>query len=158
MKCLRDFCDNLRWAEYGNGGSCMCQEHTEEVLRGERKAPPLRRNLDYQSTMRKTFLISDLNELKQVESSEAQQNDMGVMTTELEIKEPVQQKEISVTSPYRQVPFEDEYETATTYGDPGYNPIKPEGAGWRLISSVMKNPDRGYYATTYWYWERKRRP
>lgn len=61
-KCMRDYCSELRWMNYdGKGGeSVLCKEHTEEVLRGEAKAPPLRRNIDYQSVGRKTFLVTEL--------------------------------------------------------------------------------------------------
>lgn len=55
--CMREFC-GLPRAE----GSVLCEDHTGEVLRGEAKAPPLRCNIDYQSTMRKTFLVMDLPE------------------------------------------------------------------------------------------------
>lgn len=43
----------------GGGETVLCEAHLEEVLRGEAKAPPLRRNLDYVSLARSSFLSAE---------------------------------------------------------------------------------------------------
>jgi len=59
-ECLRDSCGEPRW-KVPTSESCLCRDHTLEVLRGEAKAPPLRRNIDYQYPgPRKTFLVEQL--------------------------------------------------------------------------------------------------
>lgn len=66
-KCLRLFCNERKWKEYCESGSCMCKEHTEEVLRGERSAPPLRHNIDY---VGQTRFIVDYRSLPEQETYE----------------------------------------------------------------------------------------
>jgi len=51
-KCMRSYC----WEERFDT-SCLCQDHTAEVLRGEANAPPLRGNIDYVSTSRPAILV-----------------------------------------------------------------------------------------------------
>jgi hypothetical protein len=58
--CMREYCGDSRWIHPEKGEMVLCRHHTEEVMRGEAKAPPLRRHLDYISTARKTFLIDHL--------------------------------------------------------------------------------------------------
>jgi len=48
---MRLLCPEARWED-----NCLCQKHTEEVIRGEASAPSIRRTIDYQSCSRKTFL------------------------------------------------------------------------------------------------------
>lgn len=55
--CMREDCGQPRWQDPENGASVLCQRHTEEVYRGEAKAPPLRRGIDYIATGRRTFLF-----------------------------------------------------------------------------------------------------
>jgi hypothetical protein len=58
--CMRDGCTTPRW-KHGNGSELvLCREHVSEVIRGERRAPPLRRGIDYSSIGRKHFFIEDL--------------------------------------------------------------------------------------------------
>ncbi len=59
-KCMRGFCDERRWVHPEKGHLVLCREHAEEVFRGEAKAPPLRRGIDYQSVARRTLLVYDL--------------------------------------------------------------------------------------------------
>lgn len=49
-------CHANRW-RVPTTSSVLCREHTLEVLRGERRAPPLRSRRDYTSVGRKTFLV-----------------------------------------------------------------------------------------------------
>lgn len=63
-RCMRSYCEDLRWNKFPNengtfGQSVLCQFHSEEVLRGEAKAPPLRQNIDYISTGRKCLLVKE---------------------------------------------------------------------------------------------------
>lgn len=58
--CMREACGQPRWQDPEKGDSVLCRRHTEEVYRGEAKAPPLRRGIDYQAVGRKTFLVFDL--------------------------------------------------------------------------------------------------
>lgn len=55
-KCMREFCDEPRWIDPVKGETVLCHEHVQEVFRGERRAPPLRRNIDYVATSRKSLL------------------------------------------------------------------------------------------------------
>ncbi len=57
VKCMRFGCFHERWVHPDGWRSALCKEHTEEVIRGERRAPPLRVNIDYQSSPRKSFLV-----------------------------------------------------------------------------------------------------
>lgn len=59
-RCMRDWCSEPRWKHPVKGELVLCQEHAGEVVRGEAKAPPLRRNLDYVAVGRKTFLADPL--------------------------------------------------------------------------------------------------
>jgi hypothetical protein len=59
-KCLRTFCREPWWYHPEKGWLVLCREHVEEVFRGEAKAPPLRRGLDYVSVPRKTLLVTEL--------------------------------------------------------------------------------------------------
>ncbi len=59
IPCMRHGCPEMRWA-VPTSSSVLCREHTMEVFRGERRAPPIRRNIDYIATSRKTFLVSQL--------------------------------------------------------------------------------------------------
>ncbi|MCK9567560.1 hypothetical protein M0R72_01260 [Candidatus Pacearchaeota archaeon] len=52
-----DGCREESWDHPEKGMLCLCQEHAELVFAGIEKAPPLRRNRDYQAVGRKTFLI-----------------------------------------------------------------------------------------------------
>jgi len=59
-KCMRWGCQELCWIHPERGRLVLCRDHAEEVFRGEAKAPPLRRNIDYVSVPRRTLLIEDL--------------------------------------------------------------------------------------------------
>lgn len=61
-KCMRYGCPKERWIHPEKGELVLCQEHAEEVFRGEAKAPPIRRCIDYQSVYRKCLLVTDLPE------------------------------------------------------------------------------------------------
>jgi hypothetical protein len=61
IQCMRYCCHEMRWT-VPTTSSILCREHTLEVLRGECRAPPIRRNLDYYAPGRKTFLVEDLGE------------------------------------------------------------------------------------------------
>ncbi len=53
----REGCDQLRM-----GNSVLCEVHTEEVLRGERRAPPIRQNIDYKAVARKSLFVELLED------------------------------------------------------------------------------------------------
>lgn len=55
VECMREGCREERFED-----SVLCKDHTDQVLRGEAKAPPLRRGIDYHSIGRKTFLVENL--------------------------------------------------------------------------------------------------
>ena len=58
--CMRLGCGQKRAPHPDGGGeTVLCEAHLEEVLRGEAKAPPLRRNLDYVSLARSSFLSAE---------------------------------------------------------------------------------------------------
>lgn len=59
--CMREGCEERRCIVPVQGESVLCRFHTEEVFRGEAKAPPIRRGFDYQAVGRKTFLVDDLS-------------------------------------------------------------------------------------------------
>jgi hypothetical protein len=61
IKCMRSYCTEMRWA-VPDKESVLCRDHTMEVFRGEAKAPPLRRNIDYQASGRRIFLIEDFKD------------------------------------------------------------------------------------------------
>lgn len=54
-RCLRQGCSEARQEGY-----CLCEFHMGEVLRGEARPPPIRRNIDYIATAHKTFLVMEL--------------------------------------------------------------------------------------------------
>jgi len=59
------------------------------------------------------------------------------------------------TTAYRSSYVEEEYETITTTGRPEENPIRPNGSGWRLVSSAAVNSS-SIYCYVCWYWERRK--
>jgi hypothetical protein len=56
-KCMRMTCEEPRWKHPEKGDLVLCQAHAEEVFRGEAKAPPLRRGIDYQCSSRRGLLF-----------------------------------------------------------------------------------------------------
>jgi hypothetical protein len=60
--CMRAGCGEPRWQHPEKGALVLCQDHAEEVFRGEAKAPPLRPVRDYVSVGRKVFLVEQLPE------------------------------------------------------------------------------------------------
>lgn len=68
-KCMQMFCNKERWDHPDKGKLVLCQEHAEEVFRGEARPPPLRVNIDYVSVARKT-LLPELGQLDDHESTD----------------------------------------------------------------------------------------
>lgn len=62
--CMRQGCGQKRWAHPYKGELVLCEDHAEEVFRGEAKGPPLRRGIDYQFVARPTFLVEFIPEDK----------------------------------------------------------------------------------------------
>ena len=57
IPCMRAVeCQANRWV-VPTTSSVLCREHTLEVLRGDRRAPPIRTAIDYVAVGRKTFLV-----------------------------------------------------------------------------------------------------
>lgn len=63
-KCMEVGCHDERWKHPKVGALVLCMECAYLVAVGMRRAPPLRRNIDYYSGARKTFLVEDLPEEK----------------------------------------------------------------------------------------------
>ncbi len=60
IPCMRAVeCQANRWV-VPTTSSVLCREHSLEVFRGERRAPPLRARRDYTSQGRRTFLVETL--------------------------------------------------------------------------------------------------
>lgn len=57
------------------------------------------------------------------------------------------------TTAYRSL-YVEEYETITTTGRPDENPIRPNGSGWRLVTSAAVISS--IYCYVCWYWERRK--
>ena len=57
-KCMR--CSEPRWKHPTEGEIVLCEAHGFEVALGLRRAPPLRRNIDYSSAGRRTFLVEQI--------------------------------------------------------------------------------------------------
>lgn len=55
-------CSAPRWLHPEKGELVLCREHGLEVEAGLCKAPPLRKNRDYECSPRKTYLVDDLHE------------------------------------------------------------------------------------------------
>lgn len=68
--CMRQGCGEPRWNEPPMD-SVLCRDHTQEVLRGEAKAPPLRPVLDYVSTARRSWLVEQFPDLPVKDDPEA---------------------------------------------------------------------------------------
>jgi hypothetical protein len=50
--CMRWGCGQARWEDPEKGPTVLCKPHAEEVVNGKAKAPPLLRNIDYQTPTR----------------------------------------------------------------------------------------------------------
>ena len=61
-RCMRWLCQEPRWFHPDSGEIVLCKEHGLEVAAGLRWAPPLRQNIDYCGTARRTLLVTDLPE------------------------------------------------------------------------------------------------
>ncbi len=59
-KCMRNWCSEERWMHPTKGSLVLCKGHAAEVIRGEANAPPLRRGIDYQGSVRRSFVVEDL--------------------------------------------------------------------------------------------------
>jgi hypothetical protein len=55
--CEVFLCREARYNDPEKGPLCVCQRHHEEILRGERRFPPIRKRRDYQSMPRKTIFM-----------------------------------------------------------------------------------------------------
>lgn len=64
--CMRQYCGKPRWKHPEKGDLVLCEYHAEEVFRGDAKSPPLRNDIDYQLSARKTFLVQDLDEIEKI--------------------------------------------------------------------------------------------
>lgn len=62
--CMRWACGGPRWQHPERGELVLCQNHAEEVFRGEARSPPLRPNRDYVASARRTLLVEDIPEKK----------------------------------------------------------------------------------------------
>lgn len=59
--CMRWNCGRARWEHPEKGSLVLCEDHTEEVFRGDARSPPLRQNIDYVSVGRRAlFLVEPL--------------------------------------------------------------------------------------------------
>lgn len=58
-RCQKLLCYNESYEHPEMGILCVCQEHYEAIERGEASVPPIRKNIDYCSVGRKTFLVTD---------------------------------------------------------------------------------------------------
>lgn len=52
-------CNEPRWTHPERGRLCVCAYHYGLIEAGVMRVPPLRRNIDYISTGRKTFLVGE---------------------------------------------------------------------------------------------------
>lgn len=64
-KCLHDsglsgVCSEARFIDPVKGEVVLCEEHYGQFLRGEIRAPALRRVFDYEAALRKTFIVEEL--------------------------------------------------------------------------------------------------
>lgn len=57
-KCMR--CSEPRWSHPTTGELVLCRDHALAVVRGEARAPALRRNIDYQATSRRSLIVDQL--------------------------------------------------------------------------------------------------
>lgn len=62
-RCMRFLCQESRWVHPDKGSLVCCKEHSMEIILGKRSAPPLRGNIDYNSSSRKTFLVTELSKV-----------------------------------------------------------------------------------------------
>ena len=61
--CQKSSCDEESYEHPEKGMLCVCLDHYEMIQAGECRAPPLRRNIDFQSIARKILFFTDLDEV-----------------------------------------------------------------------------------------------
>lgn len=54
--CMRYGCGGARFIHPERGEFVLCKDHSEEVIEGKAKSPPLRTSIDYIGGLRKTFI------------------------------------------------------------------------------------------------------